>query len=115
MKWGEAALAAIVGYEGDNILAGTQLGNIAYPYLKNVPAIDDALGAIYQEQGGTNNEVTSVFINKTAGLAAILKSAYDVVKKHRLDDNDKNILLPYAIGTVFDGPKSKENVSGAWK
>lgn len=114
MKWGEVALSAVVGYEGNKILAGTQVGNLAYPYLSKIGPVNDALGAIYGEQGGSNNEITSTFINKTAGLAALLKSAYDVVKKHRLDDTDKNILIPYGIGTVFDGPKESQ-VSGGWK
>lgn len=114
MKWGEVALSAVVGYEGNKILAGTQVGNLAYPYLSKIGPVNDALAAIYGEQGGSNNEITSTFINKTAGLAALLKSAYDVVKKHRLDDTDKNILIPYGIGTVFDGPKESQ-VSGGWK
>ncbi len=114
IRWGEAALAAIVGYEGNKILDGVGVGNLAYPYLSKYGPVNDAMGEVYQETGGTNGQNADVVINKTAGLAAILKSVYDVVKKHRLDDIDKNIFLPYAIGTIFDAPK-KESSGGRWQ
>lgn len=118
MRWGEVALSAIVGYEGNKILDGTGLGGLAWPYLSNYGPTNDAMSALDSAGygGSTGGETADVFINKTAGLAAILKSAYDVVKHKRLSDSDKNILIPYAIGTVFDGPaSSKTSSNGVWK
>lgn len=118
MRWGEAILAALVGYEGDKILDGVGAGNIAFPYMARQPQINEAMTALDASgKGGSSpGQTADILINKTAGLAAILKSAYDVVKHKRLSDQDKNILIPYAIGTVFDGPGTSGNSShGAWK
>jgi hypothetical protein len=114
MRWGEVALAALVGYEGDKILDGVGLGTMAYPYMAKIAPLNDAIQYQATQRVGTYGELSDVVINKTAGLAALLKSAYDVVKHKKLNDQDKNILIPYAIGTVFDGPKKESSSSGGW-
>lgn len=112
IRWGEAALAAIVGYEGDKIL---EPGMSLF-----VPAIESHGwgNAFYNAAGDPNvtqNEAYSMAVNKILGTVAVAKVAYDVVKSHKLDDNDMNVYLPYAIGTVFDPASKKSSDSGgAW-
>lgn len=114
MRWGEIALSALVGYEGDKILqpfggmigSAMQKNDYTSAYLSdtiaNTPGQNFSLGA-------------GRAVNKAAGLAALLKAAYDVVKHKKLSESDKNILIPYGVGTVFDTNAKDSNVSGGWK
>lgn len=113
MRWGEVILSAIVGYEGGNVLNSTGLPNM-------LSSANAKLGdAMYQQSIAMKNAGYSVpgygtVINKDLGLVAIVKSAYDVVKKHKLDDVDKNILIPYAVGTIFDKKVTGSGDGGVW-
>jgi len=114
MRWGEVALSALVGYEGDKVLqpfggmigSAMQKNEYTSAYLSDTisstPGQDFSLGA-------------GRAVNKAAGLAALLKAAYDVVKHKKLSESDKNILIPYGVGTVFDSNAKDSNVSGGWK
>lgn len=120
LRWGEIALAALVGYEGDNILKpvgapiSALMGKNEYTaQMQN--AFSDEFGASGGQNGPGNMNLGAYEANKLMGLAAILKAGYDVVKHKRLSESDKNILIPYGIGTVFDGPSSKSSTSGGWK
>lgn len=97
IRWGEAALAAIVGYEGDNIIMPvTRAIYDATPSDSRASAFMTAFAAPYP------NFATAV--NKGLGTIAIAKVAYDAVKNKHLDQNDLSLYIPYAIGTVFDAP-----------
>lgn len=119
MRWGEVALAALVGYEGDKIIYGSGMGTPIASMLEKNEYTNQMLDAQLSSGAGQGNTplAASVVVNKTAGLAAILKAAYDVVKHKKLSESDKNILIPYGIGTVFDGPKSggSSSSNGVWK
>ena len=111
------ALSALVGYEGGNLINGTGLGQSIADLLEKNEYTNAALDYNLTHGAGSGNTplAASITVNKTAGLAALLKGAYDVVKKHKLDETDKNILIPYAIGTVFDSNhKSNGGSSGGW-
>jgi len=98
IRWGEALLSALVGYEGDKIL-----GPIT--------------GPIYDATNGSNTYLTqwqndsaaqygswAKGVNKTLGALAVVKVGYDVLKHKHMDSNDISVYIPYAIGTVFDAP-----------
>lgn len=121
LRWGEIALSALVGYEGDKILRpvgpaiSEGMGMSTY-----TSQMQNAFSEAYNAEGGNNGpgnaNLGGYEGNKLLGLAAILKAGYDVVKHKRLSETDKNILIPYGIGTVFDGPaKNSVTSSGAWK
>jgi hypothetical protein len=79
----------------------------------NVPQVQGFFNSAYTASGGS--QTTGETANKTLGVAAAAKVAYDVIKHKRMDDTDKNILIPYVIGTVFDPAKSGASNSGGWK
>lgn len=118
LRWGEIALAALVGYEGDKILTpvgpliSTAMGKNEYTAeMQN--AFSDAYGAEGGQNGPNNANLGAYEGNKLLGLAAIMKAGYDVVKHKKLSESDKNIMIPYAIGTVFDGPGKANGSSGS--
>ena len=118
LRWGEIALSALVGYEGDKIIYGSGIGSPIASMLEKNEYTNSMLDAQLTSGPGSGNTplAASIVVNKTAGLAAILKSAYDVVKHKKLSESDKNILIPFGIGTVFDGPSDKKSSSeGVWK
>ena len=115
MRWGEVALSALVGYEGDKILDSTglipmlaskspELASLLYDQSLGIKVMPGQSGITY---GGV--------VNKDLGFAALLKAGYDVIRHKKLSEQDKNILIPFAIGTVFDGPSKSSESSGVWK
>ena len=115
MRWGEVALAALVGYEGDKVISSSGVGTVVYNLMQKNAYTAEITNELQNSDKYTSlGEVGGAAANKIAGLAAILKGAYDVVKHNKLSESDKNILIPYGIGTVFDGPSGKSE-SGGWK
>lgn len=112
IKVGEAILSALVGYEGGNILDGTGVPNILASNSKIGPYLYDQSVAI--KAAGYSDVTYGKVINKDIGLVAIAKVVYDLVEKKRMDENDKNILIPYALGTVFDREPKSGSSQGAW-
>lgn len=114
LKWGEIILSALVGWKGDYILQ--PVGQpIATAMFKSQYGAE-YLGPFIDKQNGDVALGTAEGVNKALGLASVGKVAYDIVKHKRMNDTDLNILLPYAIGTVFDGPESSvSGSSGGWK
>lgn len=115
MRWGEIALSALVGYEGDKILQpfGGMIGSVMQKNDYTSAYLSDTVAST---PGQNFSLGAGRAVNKAAGLAALLKSAYDVVKHKKLSESDKNILIPYGIGTVFDSPGSpNESSNGGWK
>lgn len=109
IKWGEAILAALVGYEGGNVLNGTPIPAIAYDKIPQWQAFVNSEYVGAHGPGGT-------VMNKTLGAVALAKVGYDVVKDHKLSNEDLNLLIPYALGTVLDKGNinnSSQN-GGAW-
>lgn len=123
LRWGEIALSALVGYEGDKILrpVGPAIakGMSMNEYTAEMQnAFSDAYGSEGGQNGPNNANLGGYEGNKLLGLAAILKAGYDVVKHKKLSESDKNILIPYGIGTVFDGPvkaNTHSGSSGGWQ
>lgn len=121
MRWGEAVLAALVGYYGDKI--ASPVGQLLVSKLQANPTTAAWVSAMYGEYQATHSgmspsgqELGGYILNKLAGLGAIVKPAADVARGKRLSMNDKNILLPYGLGTVFDtGASFDGQSSGAWK
>lgn len=120
LRWGEIALSALVGYEGDKILrpVGPAISE-AMGMSTYTAQMQNAFSEAYNAEGGNNGpgnaNLGGYEANKLMGLAAILKAGYDVVKQKKLSETDKNILIPYGIGTVFDGPAKSSISSGGWK
>lgn len=112
LRWGEIALSAIVGYEGDKIME-PGIAAIPFDWMSN-PYTSQIVDQYY---ASTGNDYLAIAkgVNKLAGLAAILKGGYDVVKHKRLSETDKNILIPYGIGTIFDASKPSSGNAGGWK
>ena len=109
IKWGEAALAALVGYEGGNLLDSTGLPTMLASNSKIGPYLyEQSLGAKTVDSGITYGKI----INKDLGLVAGAKVVYDVVKHRKLEDMDLNILIPYVIGTAFDKTSPKGSSGG---
>lgn len=106
-KWGEALLAALVGYEGDKIIQ--PLTSVIYDMAPSTGPAASVINAI--SQGNPN---FSTGVNKAMGTVAIAKVAYDAVKKRSLDQNDLSLYIPYALGTVFDGPGGSTVSSEVW-
>jgi hypothetical protein len=107
LKIGEAILSALVGYEGGNILNGTPLPALAYD---KIPQWASFVNSDYSGPHGPGGTV----MNKTFGALALAKVGYDVVKSHRLSDEDLNLLIPYALGTVMDKGNISSTTGGAW-
>lgn len=103
IKWGEAALSLAVGYFGGKMMQDTGAPEYLYqrfPEFRKLTA---------SNAGQTAGDA----INKDLGLAAMAKVAYDAVVHHRLDQTSTSILIPYALGTVFDKNKGSSD-GGAW-
>lgn len=98
IRWGEAALAAIVGYEGDKILAP-----VTGPIFDATPNNSTA-GHIMNAMAQASGNAFDKAVNKSLGTLAVAKVAYDAVRKGRLDQNDLSLYLPFALGTAFDAP-----------
>jgi hypothetical protein len=107
IRWGEAALAAIVGYEGDVILQP-----VTGPIFDTIPN-DSMAGHIVNSMANSEGGDFSKSVNKTLGTLAVAKVAYDAVKNKHLDQNDLSLYLPFAIGTAFDGPSRSAGKSGS--
>ena len=112
IKVGEAILSALVGYEGGNILDGTGVPNMLASNSKIGPYLYDQSVAV--KAAGYSDVTYGKVINKDIGLVAIAKVVYDLIEKKRMDENDKNILIPYALGTVFDKEPKSGSSQGAW-
>lgn len=107
LKLGEAALFALVGYEGAKILDSTPIPQVMYD---KIPA-----WANWVNQRPAGHGYGGENVNKTLGALAILKVAYDAVKTHKVDSEDMNVLLPFALGTVFEAPTNPyTNLGGVW-
>jgi len=105
IKWGEAALFGLLGYEMGNVLQGS--GVPEYLYNK-YPMFQEAVNASTAADSGD-------FINKILGLGTGGKVLYDGFVDGKVSDNDLSILLPYTIGTVFDASKAKSaSTGGRW-
>lgn len=106
IKWGEAALAALTGYFGGDVLEGSGLAPMLYyEYPQTRPYL------FTYAQGSTYGDS----LNKDLGMVAGAKVVYDVVKHHKLSSEDTNLLIPYIIGTVFDKNKSDgTSDKGVW-
>ena len=107
IKWGEAILAALVGYEGGNVLNSTPIPAIAYDKIPQWAAFVNSEYSGAHGPGGT-------VMNKTLGAVALAKVGYDVVKDHKLSNEDLNLLIPYALGTVLDKGNINSSTGGAW-
>lgn len=108
IRWGEVALSALVGYEGGNIIDPI-IGDSMYSTLWDK-------GGLYRDfanqASGAGNGDLGKGINKDLGFVALAKVVYDVVKTHKLKDEDVNLYLPYVVGTVFDPPKGSSSSGG---
>lgn len=119
MNWGEAILAAIVGYFGNKILqpvgAPILVKAQTNPYT-NAMAVEVQNEMLAKGEQVNAGSVGATLANKLLGIAAIAKPGYDVARGKKLTRNDKNILIPFAIGTVFDAQTKNNNASsGVWK
>ena len=103
IRWGEAALSALVGYFGGNILDSTGAPDMLAANSSLGPYMYDQSIAIKTATGRSDITYGDV-LNKDLGFLAIAKVVYDVVKGRSLGPKDMSIYLPYALGTVFDGP-----------
>jgi len=101
IKWGEALLFGVLGYEMGNVLQGS--GAPEYLYNK-YPMFAEAVNLSSAEDSGD-------FINKLLGLGAGSKVLYDGMAKGKVTDGDLSILLPYTLGTVLDANKKGLSVS----
>ena len=108
IKWGEAILAAIVGYEGDKIVS--PVAGPIFDAIPNGTPAGNIVNAMANSQGGAFSKA----VNKTLGTVAMAKVAYDAVKHRSLDSNDLSLYIPYAIGTVFDAPGGSSSGTGVW-
>ena len=114
IRWGEAALSALVGYFGGTILDSTGAPDMLAANSSLGPYMYDQSIAIKTATGRSDITYGDV-VNKDIGFLAIAKVAYDVVKGRSLDSKDMSIYLPYALGTVFDPAGGSGNASsGAW-
>lgn len=118
IKWGEAALAAIVGYEGNKILE--PLASLAISNENLNPVLTSLVNGAYEvgslggsSESGSTPGIVAKGMNKTIGSVAMLKVGYDLVKHRTIDSTDINVLIPYALGAAFDAPGSSKN-QGAW-
>lgn len=119
MNWGEAVLAAIVGYFGNRILEPVGAPVLAKaqsnPYT-NAMAVEVQNEMLAKGEQVNASSVGATLLNKLLGIAAIAKPGYDVARGKKLSRNDKNILIPFSIGTVFDAQGKNSNASsGVWK
>lgn len=110
IRWGEALLAAIVGWKGDVILDPVM--TLANPYMPN--NVRNALNDVGNPGGYGSTLVMGAGANKLLGTVSLAKVAYDVVKNKKLDENDLSVYLPYTIGTVFDPATKSNSNEGAW-
>lgn len=101
IKWGEALLFGVLGYEMGNVLQGS--GAPEYLYQK-YPMFQEAVNSSTAKDSGD-------FINKLLGLGAGGKVLYDGMAKGKVTDGDLSILLPYTLGTVLDSNKKGSSVS----
>lgn len=105
IKWGEAALFGLLGYEMGNVFQGT--GIPEYLYSK-YPMFAEAVNGSTAKDSGD-------FLNKLLGLGTGGKVLYDGLVDGKVKDADLSILLPYTLGTVFDANKGKSsNTGGRW-
>lgn len=102
IRWGEAILAAIVGYEGNKIIE--PISEPFYDKFSGDPRIGSVINAISAPTGDFAKGV-----NKALGTVAVAKVAYDAVTKRSLDQNDLSLYIPYTLGTVFDAPGGSGN------
>lgn len=103
VKWGEAALFALLGYEMGNVFQGTGVPEYLY---QQYPAMRNAVALSTAKDSGD-------FINKLVGLGTGSKVLYDGMVKNKVDQTDLSILLPYTIGTIFDANKISAGSSGS--
>lgn len=97
IRWGEAALAALVGYEGSSIISPVYDGLL----VSHVPMnIQTDLANIGGGPSVANNQTNG--INKIMGTVAVAKVAYDVVKGKSLSTSDMSLLIPFALGTMVE-------------
>ena len=105
IKWGEAALFALLGDEMGNVLQGTGLPQ--YFYTK-YPMFQDMVESSGAADSGD-------FVNKIVGAGAGGKVLYDGMVDGKVTSDDLSVLLPYTIGTVFDANKHASSGSkGRW-
>lgn len=105
IKWGEAALFGLLGYEMGNVLQGSGLPEYLY---SKYPMFAEAVNNSDAKDSGD-------FINKILGVGTGGKVLYDGLVEGKVTNNDLSILLPYTIGTVFDSNKSKSSSNqGRW-
>lgn len=119
VRWGEGLLSFVAGLFGGRIVASTPIpAVVAQKYMvegnpNNV--LNTAYGAMpeyaFDPAGWVADESARMI-----GFLAIAKAGYDVVAKGRLEEVDKDVGIPFAIGAILS-PKTSENAatgSGGW-
>lgn len=111
IRWGEALLSGIIGYEGSTILDSTGL-----PVVLSNTQVGKYLydQSVAMKSAGVSDVTYGKVINKDLGFVALAKVGYDVIRGKRLADMDINVLVPYAIGTVFDPQKKLSGGGNVW-
>ena len=114
MKWGEVALSALVGYFSPKIVESTPIPSLVVSrFMTNAPPnspLNAAYAAMPQYANDPNGWVSDESM-KFLGFLAVAKSGYDVVKHKHLSSEDKDVLIPFAVGALL-APKSGNTVSG---
>ena len=119
VRWGEGILSFLAGIVGAKVIASTPIpATVAQKYMvEGAPnnILNTAYGAMPEYAFDPAGWVADESV-KLLGFAALAKAGYDVVKKGRLEEADKNVGIPFAIGAIL-APRTSESVatgSGGW-
>jgi hypothetical protein len=98
IRWGEAAVSAVVGYLAPNAALATGVPQYLFAtnptYAKFVHAADPYF------EGGSSYGVKP--IAKGGALAALLKMGHYYTKTGKISDGKLNVAVPFAIGVTLD-------------
>jgi len=115
IRWGEAALSALVGFFGGRIMASTPIpAVVAKKYMQEANP-NNALNTAYGAMPQYANDPAGWVADETArglGFLALAKAGYDIVKKGRFEKADIDVGIPFAIGAILSPQTSEQTATG---